>query len=289
MSDRVLQEKRILTVNSGELSLSVDPEIAARVTEMNFRGSNLLADSSLNPNNWGTTYWTSPQADWGWPPVPEVDSLPYEVAEVNADAVTLLSPEARIGERVFRVAKTFSATPLKNALDAVYTIRNEGTAAFSMANWEIMRVPAGGLTFFPTGQAELTPIAPHDILPTEKAAGTTFFEHSHFTPGRCQKLHADGEGGYLAHLSGELLILKVFEDSPVERQAPGEGECEIFANDDGKYVEVEVQGPYESIAPGQQSSFRIRTGVYPLPQGLERRERAKIRAFADECAEALRD
>lgn len=289
MSDRVLQEKRILTVNSGQLSLSVDPEIAARVTEMSFRGENLLADASVNPNNWGTTYWTSPQADWGWPPVPEVDSLPYEVADASAHEITLLSREAQIGERVFRIAKTFSTTQLENALDATYTIRNEGSSAFRMANWEIMRVPAGGLTFFPTGKAELTPIAPHDMLPTEKVSGTTFFEHSHFTPGRCQKLHADGEGGYLAHQCGTLLILKVFEDAPPELQAPGEGECEIFANDDGKYVEVEVQGPYESVAPGQQSAFRIRTGVFVLPEGLERRERAQLRAFADECAEALRD
>ncbi len=274
----------ILTIDSGELAVKVAPELAGRVTEMLYRGKNLLADREIHPTNWGATYWTSPQADWGWPPVEAVDASAYEVAVQSAECVTLLSPQARIGERQFRIEKKFSRSPSPECFDTTYTIRNIGSTSFAMANWEIMRVPAGGLTFFPTGLTELTPIPPHDILPTEKIAGTTFFEHSHFTPGRCQKLHADGQGGYLAHLHGDLLILKLFVDTLPSDQAPGEGECEIFANDDGKYVEVEVQGPYRMIEPGADSAFFVRTAVCPLPSSLERRAREQLREFADQQA-----
>lgn len=287
MSTHSLEKLSILTIDSGELALEVAPELSGRVTALLFRGENLLAGPEVHPSNWGATYWTSPQADWGWPPVAAVDGSAYEVMAQSSQSLTVLSPEARIGDRHFRIEKTFALGPSPDCFDTTYTIKNIGSTRFAMANWEIMRVPAGGLTFFPTGLAELTPIPPHDILPTEKTAGTTFFEHAHFTPGRCQKLHADGKGGYLAHLNGAHLILKLFTDTEPSEQAPGEGECEIFANDDGKYVEVEVQGPYRLIDPGAQSAFFVRTAVCPLPSSVERSSREQLREFADQQARAF--
>jgi hypothetical protein len=168
-------------------------------------------------------------------------------------------------------------------------IENRGEAAFRLASWEISRVAAGGVTFFPTGAAELTPVPPHFELVVEKAAETTFFDHARFEKGKHCKLHADGVGGYLAHLAGRLLILKIFADSTPEEQAPGEGECEIFAIDDGSYVEVEVQGPYDRIEPGESSSFVIRTAVVPLPEGLSPDDRGALRAFADQQVALLSD
>ena len=157
-----------------------------------------------------------------------------------------------------------------------------------MANWEISRVPAGGLTFFPTGETEVTPISPHASLVLQKSAGTSFYDHASFEGDRCLKVHADGTGGYLAHLSGRLLMLKLFEDLLPAEQAPGEGECEIFANEDGKYVEIEVQGRYEEIPVGGQSITRVRTTVCPLPSELERSDRRGLRSFADEQVARLR-
>jgi hypothetical protein len=281
------QKSRIFTIDSGDVAISVSPELSGRVTQLLFRGENLLVDRDVHPSNWGATYWTSPQADWGWPPVSAVDGEPFEVVKESSQSVTLLSSPAQIGERQFRIEKTFARGPSAECFDTTYTIKNIGRNSFAMANWEIMRVPAGGLTFFPTGSSELTPIPPHDILPTEKSAGTTFFDHAHFTPGRCQKLHADGQGGYLAHLSGNLLILKMFVDTQPSEQAPGEGECEIFANDDGKYVEVEVQGPYRMIESGAESAFFVRTAVFSLPSSVARRERGALREFADLKARAF--
>jgi hypothetical protein len=159
------------------------------------------------------------------------------------------------------VKKVFQAGPHPSTIDVRYGIVNLGSQEFSMANWEIARVFAGGLTFFPTGSHELSPIAPHSALQLEKKFGCSFFDHRKFVPGLSRKLHADGQGGFLAHATGRHLILKMFADTPFEQQAPGEGECEIFANEDGKYVEIEVQGAYVAIAPGQRHDFLVRTAV----------------------------
>ncbi len=270
-----------LVIESGELRYFVDPVLASRVTRMSYQGVDLLVSSAVHPDNWGATYWTSPQADWGWPPVPEVDSKPYTASAVEG-GFELCSPLAQIGDKKFVVKKRFVKGSLQGSIDTCYSIENRGESSFKMANWEIARVGGGGLTFFPTGDAELTPIEPHHPMVTRKQGGVTFYEHADFVPGKSLKLHADGKEGFLAHLSGRHLILKVFRDSLPAEQAPGEGECEIFANFDGKYVEIEVQGPYVAIAPGLSNDFWVKTFVAPLPEGLKRTDYEGLVAFARE-------
>ncbi len=267
-------------IGSGSLEMEILPNFGGRVRSLRFAGAELLSTAEAHADNWGATYWTSPQSAWGWPPVVEIDSAPYQVQEDEA-GIRLRSRVAEFGGRRIVIEKHFRLGPL-GSIDTEYSIENVGEAAFRMASWEISRVPAGGLTFYPTGAFELTPIQPHAEIVMEKFAGTSFFDHGDFVAGKCRKIHADGDGGYLAHLAGSHLLLKVFEDSLPEEQAPGEGQCEIFANDDGKYVEIEVQSSYASIEPGKKSSFVVRTAVVALPGEIERNDRAGLRAFADQ-------
>lgn len=154
-----------------------------------------------------------------------------------------------------------------------------------MANWEIARVFPGGMTFFPTGDHELTPIAPHHFMTTDKLDGYTIFDHRKFELGRSLKLHADAEGGFLAHATEDHLVLKLFRDTRSEHQAPGEGECELFSNFDGQYVEIEVQGPYVAIAPGLSNDLLVRTVVVPLPKRLSVSTFDEVARFAREQVE----
>jgi hypothetical protein len=270
-----------LSIESGDLTFEITPALAARVTRMAHRNRELLVGQNTHPDNWGATYWTSPQSDWGWPPVAEVDSKPYEHKAVG-QGWELTSSLARIGDRVFRIVKRFSPGPQPQSIDACYSIVNCGNTAFSMASWEIARVFPGGITFFPTGRAELSPIEPHHFLETRKLQGYTIFDHRAFVPGKSLKLHADGERGFLAHITSEHLILKLFWDTLPEQQAPGEGECEIFAQFDGSYVEIEVQGSYARIEPGARHDFSLRTVVVPLPLALD--DLAELLSFANEIA-----
>ena len=267
--------------------MTILPELGGRVQECAFAGKNLLSGPDAHPDNWGATYWTSPQADWGWPPVAAVDSEPYAQTEPRAGGEVLLaSAPARIGHRHFRIEKRFVPRP-HDCIDTEYTIVNLGEAPFSMASWEISRVPPGGLTFFPSGTRVQTPIPPHAELLLEEEEGVSFYDHATFETGPSRKLHADGSEGFLAHLAGDLLVLKVFVDTPPEGQAPGEGEVEIFANFDGSYVEVEIQGAYESIAPRASSSWVVRTRVV-APSAAQLGDRKALVALARATAAEMR-
>jgi len=275
-----------LTVQSGPLVMTVLPGLGGRVLQWTYAGEPILSGPEAHADNWGATYWTSPQADWGWPPIVPVDSGPYEVLPAAAGQVALASGPAQIGQRRFRIEKRFSPGG-PASIDTEYRIVNLGLDSFSMASWEISRVPPGGLTFFPTGSAVLTPIPPHGRLALENAGGVSFYEHAGFRTGESLKAHADGQEGLLAHFvrGPNLLVLKLFQDSPAVNQAPGEGEVELFANFDGRYVEVEVQGPYVSIAPGAASSFSVRTSIVPVPPAVAADRRALVALARAQAAE----
>lgn len=276
----------LLSVQSHALVFKILPEKAGRVRSVEFEGSDLLSGPEVNPENWGATYWTSPQSDWGWPPVHAVDGAPYEVLALG-EAVSLRSPLAEFGGRTFVIEKHFRPGPHPGTIDTEYVIENRGSTSFRMASWEISRVWPGGLTFFPTGASEISPVPPHSFMPTDKEFGTTFYDHALFEKGKSLKLHADGKLGYLAHVTGNVLLLKLFSDTAPEKQAPGEGECELYANLDGSYVEIEVQGEYALVEPGERSSYVVRTSACELPPGLGPDQREGLRAFADERARAL--
>lgn len=264
------QSGSTLLLESGPLLLEVLPAWAGRVGGLFYRGQPLLTDKTVHPTNWGSTYWTSPQAAWGWPPVAAIDSEPFE--KVGETPLTLRGPVAEIGASRLRLEKKYQPRPELGAFDFAFTLENMGSTAAQAASWQISRTP-GGLTFFPTGERELTPIAPHGALELQRLEGVSFYEHSNFVLGRSLKVHADGREGFLAHVIGSglddsLLFMKLWRDTRADEQAPLEGEVELFANEDGKYVEIEVQGPYEHLPPQGRSTFCVRWVVRPVPPSI---------------------
>ena len=66
-----------------------------------------------------------------------------------ADGQATSDPETINGKK-FTVTKAFTADIPHHAIVIDYKITNTGTAAFSIAAWEVTRVSAKGLTFFQT-------------------------------------------------------------------------------------------------------------------------------------------
>ncbi len=260
-----------LVLEFGDTYVSIRPSLGGRVTSLRQAGTEILAGPAIHPDNWGSTYWTSPQSDWDWPPVAAIDNEPYQ-ATVTGPSVSLSSAPADVGEEVggknVTVQKRFTADLVREAIDVEYTLTNVGSSAISLASWEISRVPGGGLTFYPTGDQELTPIAPHEALPVTHLNQITWFDGASFSTGQNSKLNADGKGGWLAHVAGGVLFLKTFTDLPVSSQVPGEGEVEIYAHGTGSYVEVENQGPAVTIQPGASSTYGVTWLVRKVPAGV---------------------
>ena len=254
-----------------DVRFEIDPDVGGRVTSFRLGGFEVLSGPEVDADNYGSTFWTSPQKDWGWPPPHEVDRSPYDV-QADGDTLLLTSRlhEPQLG---VRITKRFSLDRARRAVELEYGIHNLSDAPKTYAPWEVSRVRSRGLTFFPTGAWLEGP------LPVERCDTATWFCHDpavHTDDG--QKSVADGTGGFVAHATDGHLFLKKFTDVPPDRLAPGQGEIEIYANK--RYVEVEVQGPYARIDAGASATWAVTWYLRKLPAGLVATSRsAELLAF----------
>jgi hypothetical protein len=246
-----------------DVRVEIDAATGGRVTALCLRGRNLLSEPAADAANYGSTFWPSPQSAWGWPPLAEIDHGPYR-ADVEAAAVTMrsaLSPALGVV-----VEKRFAADAGRGAVTFDFAIHNRGAAPLQLAAWQITRVPPGGLSLFPTGTGSFPP----SNLLVRDTMGVTWYAYDAAAVTDHQKLFADGREGWLAHIDGDAVLVKTFAIVPRAAQAPGEAQIEIYANPSLAYVEIEAQGPYETIAPGAALSWRVVWLVRRLPSDIPR-------------------
>jgi hypothetical protein len=238
----------------GDTQFSVDASRGGRIVTFALSGSNILTGPNVDGANFGSTFWPSPQSDWNWPPLPEIDSAPYTA---NVDGAVLSLSGSTAAALGLAVDKQFSVDGEAGVVTIVYTLSNRGTQARKVAPWEITRVKAGGLTFFPMGPGGAHKGA-QDLLNTTLVNGVAWFPYNASVITADQKVFADGLEGWIAHVDGDLLLVKSFGDTALAQAAPGEAEIEIYANAGHTYVEVENQGAYVSLAPGASATWTVR-------------------------------
>ena len=261
------------TVESGrhvlawdDVRLEIDAARGGRVTALRLGGRNLLTEPTADAGNYGATFWPSPQSAWGWPPLPEIDHGPYR-ADVEPAAIVLRSAvSSTLG---VSVDKRIAADGGRGAVTFDFAIHNHGAAPLQLAAWQITRVPPHGLSLFPTGGGDGPPCPPSNLAVRE-ALGVTWYPYDPAAVIDHQKLFADGREGWLAHVDGDALLVKMFAVVPRAAQAPGEAQIEIYANPSRTYIEIEAQGPYETIASGASSSWRVVWLVRRLPSDVPR-------------------
>lgn len=227
-------------------------------------GTNLLTGPDVDALNFGATFWTSPQSGWNWPPPDSFDTAAF--APGGSDTSLALTGPADLSTGT-RIGKQFTARS-SGAVDVEYSITAVGVDG-TFAPWEVTRVFPGGLTFYPTGADTPHAGGAFALPPTTTGAGCTWYQHPGSPPGADQKLLADGAGGWLAHVAGRVLLVKKFGDVPLGMTAPGEAEIEIFADGQGRYVEVEEQGAYQALPQGHTLSWPVTWIVRALPDGLD--------------------
>lgn len=228
---------------------------------------NLLSPPGVNSEYgfiYGSTLWTSPQADWGWPPPTTLDSGTY-TASLEGDTVTMTSSaNTPLGSTSLQVTKSFTPDLTDGSILVTYTIANVGASDVSLAPWEVTRFFPGGLTLFPSGSTSAA-----TSLTYSEFAGHIWYDQS-LQGG--EKLFGDSGDGWIAHVdrrsdaagdpATDYLVVLQWDDVPLAAQAPGEGEVEIYNG--ATYIEVEVQGPYGPLASGASTSFTERWTLLPL-------------------------
>jgi hypothetical protein len=268
-------DANLCTLSWGAYEFAVDAAHGARIVTFSLAGSNVLLTEAAGDAEFGATFWPSPQTAWGWPPIAAVDTGAYTVS-IQGDALVLTSAAFAIaaGDPEMTIEKRFSVDSATNVVTIAYSFDNQGTAAISVAPWEITRVTAGGLTFFPNPASGPVPRTCSGGFRTPTASNDESYTFFVDLPSTGEtKLCADGgPKGYEAELLGDLLLVQAWADVPAVGEAPGEGEDELYTDPSFTYEEVENQGPYASLAGGSSAAWTVRwtlTKVAGLPAGVQ--------------------
>ena len=245
------------TISNGDVSMTVDATRGGKILSFKYQDNEVLSQTRM-PNSFGSTFWTSPQSEWNWPPVPEYDTKPFK-AELSDNALVLTGDKsARFG---YRVRKEFTVDSKDNAFVIKYTIVNESDETRKVAPWEISRVPNGGIVFFDAKEA--TPANNMKGLPFTYEKGAAWYVMDEDKENR--KINADGKG-WLAFYNNGLLFVKKFQDLAPSEPAPAEAEIQIYTNTGKTFVEIEEQGAYVTLKPGEEIDWTVRWYLVPADE-----------------------
>ena len=242
-------DPKIYTLNVDNVTMEIDANNGARITSLKYDTTEVLSQINF-PNMYGSTFWTSPQKEWNWPPVREHDMAPYEVSE-DKGVVTMTSP---LSEKIpLRIKKRFEVDSKDHCIVVTYTLINESDQERKVAPWEITRVLAHGTVFF---DADVDAITPKGLMNFVKKDGLATYDIDH-VERQNRKINADGKG-WLAFKSNGLVLKKVFPDLKPSDPAPDEAEIQVYVNQGDTYVELESQGAYTTLKPGKKLDWTVK-------------------------------
>lgn len=237
--------------------MTVDAGSGGKILSFRHRDSEVISQLKW-PESFGSTFWTSPQKEWNWPPVAEFDKQPYTVDATESRLVLTSHVSEKLG---FRVRKAFTAGGKgpNQSIVVTYSIVNESGESRKVAPWEITRVPnREGIIFF---DAPVDSITPGNLMKFQPLYGASWYQADETAENR--KINADGKG-WLAYAGDGLLLVKCFDDLNPSQPAPGEAEIQVYVNRGKTYIELESQGAYTTLQPGEELSWSVRWYLQPL-------------------------
>ena len=216
----------------GNVSMTIDAAKGGKILSYKYGDQEIISQLKW-PEAFGSTFWTSPQKEWYWPPVPEYDKKAYQVEEKDEQ---------------------------HQAIVITYSIINASDETRKIAPWEITRVQnEGGLIFF---EAPVDSIWPAGLMNFKDAFGAAWYQPDE--AGENRKVNADGKG-WLAYLNQEkgLLLVKQFGDLDKGQPAPDEAEIQVYVNRGKTYIELESQGAYATLQAGEALNWTVRWYLQP--------------------------
>lgn len=241
----------------------VDPAVGGRITGFSCAGREVLCglEDLGDWTNGGSTFWTSPQAAWGWPPDETLDRGRYAAElDTHGQTLALRSPAFRVAGSELQVTKRFSPDPTREGVVIEYAIENHGPT-LSVAGWEISRVAATGVTFF--AGAAICALGGLPLPEITSSEGMIWMPHERQI--REAKLGAAAREGFIAYASDSLLFVKTFERVAPNAVASNEAEIELYVKPDS-YVEIEQQGAVCTLEPGERLCYRLHWYLSALEQ-----------------------
>jgi hypothetical protein len=257
----LLKGNGIYEIKVADIVMEIDAGKGARILSFRLKDKEMLSTNAVHAENYGSTLWLSPQT-WKWPPYPVLDREQYH-ARIKKNVLHLISGADKVSG--FRMSKTIVANSSDSSFSINYTITNISDKDRSAAPWEVTRVIAGGITFFPIGPSGGYS---KSNLATEDLNGICWFQYIPELITGHQKLFRNGSEGWLAHSKNGLMFIKQFPDISIDQEAPKETEIELYANKDKTYIELENQGMYKTLRPGESITWNVRWYLRQLPSNI---------------------
>lgn len=232
-----------------------------RIISYKYGEKEILTQASEH-ENFGSTLWTAPQSDWGWPPFDVLDNQEYQVEQKGALLKMTSNPDPRSG---FQIIKTWK-TNGKQTIEIEYKIKNSSDKPKSVGAWDVSRVPCGGLAFFPDGGAGKVPES--SLKVDIQKEGINWVSIGNEPVDDHQKLFSTAKEGWLAYSLNGLLFIKQFADTNPENYSPQQGEVEIYINKEKSYTELENQGAYQLLQPGESLKYTENWYLIPVPENV---------------------
>ena len=244
----------LYSLQCGHVKMEINAAKGGKILSLKYDDREMLSQLRW-PEAFGSTFWTSPQKEWNWPPVKEFDKNPYTVTQ---DGGTLKMTSEASERLKCRVGKTFTTDEKDGAIVVTYTITNEGSEPRKVAPWEITRVEnEGGVIFF---DAPVDGIWPAGLMDFKTQYGLAWYQTDERNENR--KVNADGKG-WLGYCSRGLLLVKRFDDLMPEQPAPDEAEVQVYVNRGKAHIELESQGAYQLLQPKESLSWTVRWYLMP--------------------------
>ena len=252
-------------VKAGNVTMTVSAKEGGKIMSYKYDDKEMLSQLRMQ-NQYGSTFWTSPQKEWNWPPVTEFDRAAYtDESDASKRSQSLLLT-SQVGRKLpFQIQKLYTPDPKGKFIKVSYTIINKGEETRKVAPWEISRVVADeeGLIFF---DAPVEGITPANLIPFKGEAGASWYNFE--TGAQNRKINADGKG-WLAYAANGLLMIKKFDDLKPSQPAPDEAEIQVYVNQGKTYIELESQGEYKTLAPGGSLTWVVDWYLIPLKDKAE--------------------
>lgn len=226
-------------------------------------GEKEILTQAAEHENFGSTLWTSPQSDWGWPPYDVLDNQEYEVEHKDGLLKMTSKPDYKSGFQMIKIWKVLD----KQKIQIDYQIKNISGNPKSIAAWDVSRVPCGGLAFFPDG--EMGNVPESKLKVSLKQSGINWISIDKKPKDEHQKLFSTAKEGWLAYALNGLLLVKQFPDTKPENYSPHQGEVEIYVNKEKLYLELENHGSYQLLQPGESLNYKQIWFLIPIPETLK--------------------
>ena len=293
-----------LRLSNPTLMLGVVPALGGRIVELRTAGGENLLDADprfwkepfpaadlrtpFAPWN-GHTYWVGPQSGWwtqqdldperrraraNWPPDPFHETARYEVRERTGSRARLESPPSPItglrrqleaelvGPRRVRIRVTATnvrTTPVAWSFYSNTRVRPDGWAYVRLAADGVKRIDSSpdGPEPYPHRLARGFFVSPPGVKPGPAGAPRT------------ADVFLRPREGRIAYFRNHQLLLKRTETFSEARLHPEETLVEIYRSSGGggaaELLELELLGPYETLAPWQTMSFEETWEILDYP------------------------